>query len=500
MSILAFMYPAAWVQREGAVAWAAQLPPEPGCAEGQRHSAIVPSNGWARGSVSAVLGQIKGLLTGSVGPAPRGVATERGVADVTRQFQVVLQDERFPPLARVWIARLLAPTLQQVWADLPLFEAQGHPALVLLARLEVCLAGRAGVALPCGSLEQEIKRLVLFIEQQPGSGRTACAQAVTEFDHFLTQHRASPGTTQRVDCTQCQQDQLEALTGQYRAALDAAMSGLAVPGPISNFLINVWSEVLAKNAVRQGLQHTGTLLLKDTAFHLVHAYQCQSGSDGQLNVGMKLPLLLQRLRAGMKVLGLPDDVQEAHVQAISEALAVPFRRARQASLCEPAIQGEKELVLPDLRVDPMEPQARRLNGLEISEDDSTESWGLWDCVIKEHDLTKSLKPLQTGLDQVDHVDQSARPRVAQPALPVAPPIPIHATASEHLAVIDEHHRRVALAIRSLWGREGCVPYINKLIAAGGDGMGQSRVGFNHRVGQSLMALAEIHEWDFGATR
>jgi hypothetical protein len=61
-----------------------------------------------------------------------------------------------------------------------------------------------------------------------------------------------------------------------------------------------------------------------------------------------------------------------------------------------------------------------------------------------------------------------------------------------------HHRRIANTIRTLWGYKECSIYINKLIMAGGDGMGQSRVGFNQDAVQAMLALSDIHDAQFGA--
>ena len=46
--------------------------------------------------------------------------------------------------------------------------------------------------------------------------------------------------------------------------------------------------------------------------------------------------------------------------------------------------------------------------------------------------------------------------------------------AEALAVVEQHHQRIANTIRTLWGYKECSVYINKLIMNGGDGMGNAR--------------------------
>jgi hypothetical protein len=66
-----------------------------------------------------------------------------------------------------------------------------------------------------------------------------------------------------------------------------------------------------------------------------------------------------------------------------------------------------------------------------------------------------------------------------------------------LLVVDRHHHRVANTIRTMWGYKECSVYINKLVMAGGDGMGQARVGFNQEAVEAMLALSDIHDAEFG---
>lgn len=67
-----------------------------------------------------------------------------------------------------------------------------------------------------------------------------------------------------------------------------------------------------------------------------------------------------------------------------------------------------------------------------------------------------------------------------------------------LATVEQHHQRIANTIRTLWGYKECSVYINRLIMAGGDGMGHARVGFNQDAVQAMLALSDVHDSEFGA--
>jgi hypothetical protein len=67
-----------------------------------------------------------------------------------------------------------------------------------------------------------------------------------------------------------------------------------------------------------------------------------------------------------------------------------------------------------------------------------------------------------------------------------------------LTKIEQHHPRVAKSIRAIWGYPECSDYIQKLIMNGGDGMGQTRMGFNKDAAAAMMVLSGLHDAEFGA--
>ena len=70
--------------------------------------------------------------------------------------------------------------------------------------------------------------------------------------------------------------------------------------------------------------------------------------------------------------------------------------------------------------------------------------------------------------------------------------PLQARIDSEMAVIAEHHMRIAQAVEKFWGHHDCVEYLERLILNGGDGMGQNRVGFKPAVLSALMNLVALH--------
>lgn len=71
--------------------------------------------------------------------------------------------------------------------------------------------------------------------------------------------------------------------------------------------------------------------------------------------------------------------------------------------------------------------------------------------------------------------------------------PLQARIDHEMAIIAEHHVRIALAIEKFWGHRDCVEYLQKLIMSGGTHDGKNRVGFKPEVISALMNLAGLHQ-------
>ena len=81
------------------------------------------------------------------------------------------------------------------------------------------------------------------------------------------------------------------------------------------------------------------------------------------------------------------------------------------------------------------------------------------------------------------------------------PLPLHerpmqARVDAEMALIGEHHHRIANAIESFWGSRDCVNYLQNLVLSGYK-EGEKRMGFKPEVVSALMTLVELHKQAFG---
>ena len=158
-------------------------------------------------------------------------------------------------------------------------------------------------------------------------------------------------------------------------------------------------------------------------------------------------------------------------------------------------------------------EAQDTRGLEVIEDDPDTAWKMWNSAMKAQEGGAS-PPSASPTSRVVPSKPLVRPPFpAKPAaslpdevqldfvLPTAPMQLAPATPSDPktaaLETVELHHKRIANTIRTLWGYKECSVYINKLIMAGGDGMGHARVGFNQEAVEAMLVLSDLHDAEFG---
>lgn len=272
---------------------------------------------------------------------------------VALMFQAILQEDRIPPAIRVWFARLQMPVLRVALLEPDFFGSASHPARQLIDRMGSCVMGFDASGIQGGPLEKEIKRVVQVIEQYPETGKRVYELVYAEFQKFLQKFLAGSGAAQKVASVAQQVEQKETLTIQYTIEMRNMLKEIPVREEIRTFLFKVWAEVLAVAAVRKGPQHADTLEFKRTSSDLVWAASAKPDRADRARVIQNLPKLLQRLRAGMTLLGMAPSQQDIHIKTVSDTLADAFLSKTDA--------------IPAAQIDAL---AKRLANLEdfVSED------------------------------------------------------------------------------------------------------------------------------------
>ena len=248
---------------------------------------------------------------------------------VAMMFQSILTEDRIPAAVRVWFARLQMPVLRVAVSEPDFFAATDHPARQLIDRMGACVMGFAGGSSADGSvnvaLEREIKRVVQVVEAYPDTGRRVFATVLTEFEKFLAHYfeKENQATMKGVSLAQ-QIEQRETMAIQYTIELRKMLNEVPVQDGVREFLFQVWADVLAVTAMREGAQGDVTKSMKRAAADLIWSASAKVSRDERAEVIRRLPPLLKTLRDGMGHAGLSTDKQDQHVRALNNALAAAF--------------------------------------------------------------------------------------------------------------------------------------------------------------------------------
>jgi hypothetical protein len=245
---------------------------------------------------------------------------------VALMFQSILNEDRIPPSLRVWFARLQVPVLRLALAEPDFFSSQHHPARRLIDRMGSCALGFAPDAnqVTGQALENEIRRIVQVIEQYPETGRRVFELSFNEFEKFLSKHLQTAGTVNQLVTVAQQVEQKETLTVQFTIELRKQLDVMTVHDDIREFFFKVWAEVLAVASVKFGPKHEEMSDLKLVAVDLLWAASAKPNRQERSKVIAQLPMLLQRLRKGMSLLGLTENAQEQHIKVLSNVLSQAF--------------------------------------------------------------------------------------------------------------------------------------------------------------------------------
>jgi Protein of unknown function (DUF1631) len=241
-------------------------------------------------------------------------------------FQSILTEERIPPALRVWFARLQMPVLRVAVGEPDFFATIDHPARRLIDRMGACVMGfESSAAAIAGALEGEIKRVVQVVEAYPDTGRRVFQTVLTEFERFLENYFKSENEATKKGVSLAQQvEQRETLAIQYTIELRKLLNEVPVQEGVRQFLFQVWADVMAITALRNGAHSDATKGTRAAAVDLVWSAGAKVTREERAEVIRKLPPLLKKLRDGMESAGVPGEKRDEHIRALNESLAAAF--------------------------------------------------------------------------------------------------------------------------------------------------------------------------------
>lgn len=314
----------------------------------------------ARGALAAPSARTGALGRLLDGLSDRSSATREGGADdkavvelLSRLFALIQADTAVPAACRALIARLQVVALRVAVQDPAMLDVPEHPVWQLMNRLAAATATYPAPG------DRRLATLMAFAEavaeeisRAPTADAVTFRRALARLDAFLAEQlqwqlreaQASVESLQRAE----RREMLEHVLSQR---LTEQMANVRASAPIRRFVTGAWAKVLAEAMLRFGEQAEPTPTYLKTVDDLLWSLQTPDHPQSRQRLLALLPGLLQRLREGMTLVGVPAPDQQAVFDELmtvhTEALR-PGAKAPTAALTpQEIVQRMREEVIPE---------------------------------------------------------------------------------------------------------------------------------------------------------
>ena len=328
----------------------------PGSVAGRQ--AAAPAAAQAPGTIAALLAGLPNV--GSPDSAPQvdldldaGTSDERQRIELlTRLFDTLLSDSQLPAAFHAPVARLQVPAMRLALRDRELLESTQHPLWQMIDRIGLLSAAHPQPTDPralallghCAALADELARL-----GAPDS--MACRHALDRLDGFIAEQlRVQQGDSQSSIESLQFAERREKLEHTLSQRLADQLAPLKIAPLIRRFMTGTWAKVLAESMLRLGDQADATRGYVKLVDELSWSLQLPDHPQSRQRLLALLPSLLQRLRAGMALVALPQNEQQTVLDELmtthTEALR-PGTRGPAELTPEQIVQRMRDEVMPE---------------------------------------------------------------------------------------------------------------------------------------------------------
>ena len=225
-------------------------------------------------------------------------------------FDQILSDSRVPPQMARQIARLQLPVLRVALNDSSFFSSRRHPVRRFVNRIASLACAfddfDDGPGKPFLARVRELVQEIVdgdFDQIELYTAKLATLEGfIAEQTHEQVEQEGTVGTlgTKEAELR---------LQQRYMLQLQAALTPLALPDYLQNFLPQVWSQALVLAANREGPDSDRARRYRRVARDLVMSVQPKGSPPLRQKFLMQLPPLMKDLKEGLALVGWPEAAQ-----------------------------------------------------------------------------------------------------------------------------------------------------------------------------------------------
>lgn len=312
------------------------------------------------GVLSSLLARMPGAavpspsLLGRTATPGAGAAVDNRVVELlSRMFALIQADTQLSAVCRAVLARLQVAALRVALHDRGVFESHEHPVWQLMDRIAHASAGHplpddtrhAALMAFCDAVAEEISRA-------PTGEATMFRRGTARVDGFLAeqlqwQQREAAATVEALR----RRERGEILEQHLSQRLTEQIAAVRTAPEIRRFVTATWARVLAASVLQFGEETEPTPTYMKTVDDLLWSLQTPDHPQSRQRLLALLPGLLQRLRAGMALVDIAPDEQQALLDPLmavhTEALRPGNRTSGAALTPEQIVQRMREEVVED---------------------------------------------------------------------------------------------------------------------------------------------------------
>ena len=225
-------------------------------------------------------------------------------------FDQILSDSRVPPQMARQIARLQLPVLRVALNDSTFFSTRRHPVRRFVNRMASLACAfddfDDGPGKPFLARVRELVQEIVdgdFDQIDLYTAKLAALEGfIAEQTHEQVEQEGTVGTLG------AKETELR-LQQRYMLQLQAALTPMALPDYLQNFLPQVWSQALVLAANRDGASSDRAQRYRRVARDLVMSVQPKGSPALRKKFLMQLPPLMKDLKEGLALIGWPEAAQ-----------------------------------------------------------------------------------------------------------------------------------------------------------------------------------------------
>ncbi len=312
-------------------------------------SASVRASEWADAAAPAKrLAVFRAALVASA----RTPVERQTIELLSRIFEALLADPRVQPPFQAVMARMQASALRVALREPSMLESHQHAVWLLFDRIGEVSAGHprggdtraAALLLCCQALAEELGRASVPDGALYRRALNRLDAVIAE--QVLMQLREAEATVAALRLAEKREILEQHLS---RRLVDQMVPLRTTPG-IRRFITGAWAKVMAEAILQRGEDDETTRGYIKLVDQLLWSVQLPDHPQSRQRLVSLLPSMLQRLRSGMALIGLPASEQEAvmnELMAVHTEALRPGARGGTGLSADDIVQRMRDEVLPE---------------------------------------------------------------------------------------------------------------------------------------------------------